>query len=171
MRSTVVVLVLCVVILILSGCVPTKPPMGAIGRAATPKLIGPESDYSGTGQPYVHEWDDDDARTALWLRTNLPENISEVPFPIIKLLSYNQHHYTPQYIPYFDWSYYFADIKDPELLVRMLSIESRDRNRTRHDEVLAEEAARKAAAEQPVSGNVSELSNAEVQQKLQTVFP
>lgn len=171
MRSTVAVLVLCVAILIFAGCVPTKPPAAAIGRAATPKLIGPESGYSGTGQAYVHEWDDDDARTALWLRTNLPENISEIPFPIIKLFSYNQHHYTPQYIPYFEWSYYFADIKDPELLVRMMSIESRDRNRTRHDEVLAEEAARRAAAAQPVSENVSELSDAEVQQKLQTVFP
>jgi hypothetical protein len=168
MRSTVVIL--CVLVLILSACA-TKPPVGAISRAATPKFIGSESGDTGVGEPGVHEWTDDDARTALWLRTNFPENISEIPFPIIKLFSYNQHHYLPQYMPYFEWSYYFADIKDPELLVRMLSIEARDRNRTRHGEVLAEEAARKAAAEKPIGENVSDLSDAEVSQKLEIVFP
>jgi hypothetical protein len=168
MRSTVVIL--CFLVFVLSGCA-TKPPLGAIGRAATPKLTGSESGYTGFGDPYVHEWNDDDARTALWLRTNFPENISEIPFPIIKLFSYNQHHYTPQYIPYFEWSYYFADIKDPELMVRMLSIEARDRNRTRHEEVISEEAAKKAAAEKPISENVSGMSNDEVTHKLETVFP
>lgn len=162
-------LAVCAIAFIMSGCVTTPPP-GAIISSATPNIYGPESGYSGVGDPYAHDWSDNDARTLLWLRRNFPEIIADAPFPFITLFSYNIHHDTRQYMP-IDWSFYFADPRDPALNVRMMTLESRDRNRVRRDEVVAREAAEEAAAEKAITGDISELTDQEVVKKLETVFP
>jgi hypothetical protein len=161
--------VLCAVVLVVSGCV-TAPPIAAVADSATPKIIGPESGYSGTGQLGAHDWTDDDARTALWLRRNLPERWSEVPFPLITFFRYNIHNDRQQYMP-FEWDYYFANMRDPYLQVRMFSVEARDRNRVRRNEVLIKESAEKASAEKAVTEEVSQMSDVEVMKKLQIVYP
>jgi hypothetical protein len=154
---------------LIPGCV-TAPPAASVASAATPRVIGAESGYSGTGQVGAHEWTDDQARTALWLRRNLPERWAEIPFPIITLFSYNIHNDRQQFSP-FEWEYYFADMRDPNLQVRMFSLESRDRNRARRNEAIAKEAETRAAADKAITGEVSQLSNKEVQTELETVFP
>jgi hypothetical protein len=166
---TRVLLVLAVAVLFLPGCV-TAPPAASVASAATPKVIGPESGYTGAGMPGAHEWIDDDARTALWLRRNLPERWSEVPFPIIEFFRYNIHHDRQQFSP-FEWEYYFADMRDPYLQVRMFSLESRDRNRVKRNEVIAKEAAEKASEEVAVMEDVSLMSDQAVQEKLGVVYP
>jgi hypothetical protein len=159
----------CAIAFIMSGCV-TAPPSEAVLSTVTPNIIGPESGYTGTGDPGAHDWTDDDARTLLWLRRNLPERWAAAPFTLLTLLSYNIHHDTRQYMPW-EWSYYFADPTDPYLNVRMLTLEARDRNRIRRDEVLARKAAEEAAAEKAITGDVSELTDQEVVKKLETIFP
>ncbi|RJP21813.1 MAG: hypothetical protein C4520_09150 [Candidatus Abyssobacteria bacterium SURF_5] len=156
-------------VLLFSGCL-TIPPWTAVGDAALPEPIGPESTYTGFGQPGAHDWTDSDARTLLWLRSNLPNLVSDIPFPIIEFFSYNQHHLTHPYMP-FEYSYYFADPDDPVLLVRMLSVTARDRNRTRRDVVLEEQQEDLSAAERPVSTTVSGLSDGEVRERLLVVYP
>jgi hypothetical protein len=167
MRKTVIAL--CAIVLLISGCV-TVPPWSAIGRSATPRPIGPESGYTGFGQPGAHDWTDDDARTLLWLRSNFPELWADIPFPIIELFSYNQHNLIKPFSP-FEWSYYFANADDPELLVRMLSVSARDRNETRKCEVLAQQEAERAAAEKPICLNVDELSDQQVADNLLVIYP
>ena len=157
------------IVLLVSGCV-TRTPTEAMIRAATPIRNGPESGYTGTGTFGAHGWTDDDARTALWLRRNLPERWAEVPFPFIKFFSYNIHHDRQQMSPG-EWEYYFADMKDPYLQVRMFTIEARDRNDTRRDQVVAKREAERAAAEKAITGDISELSDQDVSEKLMTVFP
>ncbi len=159
----------CAVTLIMSGCV-TAPPSDAILSSAIPIIHGAESGYTGSGDIGAHEWTDDQARTLLWLRRNFPELVSDVPFPIINLFSYNIHNDTRPYMP-FEWEYYFANARDPYLQVRMLTLEPRDRNRTRRVEVLTRKATEAAAAEQAIAGDVSDLSNQEVSKKLEKVFP
>jgi len=154
---------------LVSGCV-TSTPQGAIGRAASPITYGPESGYTGYGTFGAHEWTDDDARTALWLRRNLPERWAQVPFPFIKFFSYNMHYDREQLQPG-EWEYYFADMDDPYLQVRMFTIEARDRNDTRREEVIAKRDAEKAAAEKAITGEVSEMSDGEVSKELKTIFP
>ncbi len=158
-----------VLVVLLTGCL-TAPPAKSVGNAAMPKVIGPESGYTGSGMYGAHEWIDDDARTALWLRRNLPERWSEIPFPIITFFRYNTHNDRQQMMP-FEWEYYFANMRDPYLQVRMYTLEARDRNRTRRNEVLAREAAEKAAAERAISGEVSHLSDEEVSKRLLVVYP
>jgi hypothetical protein len=148
----------------------TLPPSEAILSSATPNIVGPESGYTGSGDPYAHAWSDDDARTLLWLRRNLPERWADVPFPLITLFSYNIHHDTRQYSP-LEWEYYFADPNDPELNVRLMTLEARDRNRIRRVEVLVRKAEEEAAAEKAIIGDISELSDQEVVRKLETIFP
>ncbi len=160
---------ICAVALVISGCV-TTPPSDAVISSAIPKITGPESGYTGTGDPGAHDWTDDQARTALWLRRNLPERWGEIPFSIINLFSYNIHHDRQQFLP-FEYEYYFANMRDPSLQVRMFTIESRDRNRARRDEVLARKAAEEAAAEKAITGEVSELTDQDVARKLEMVFP
>jgi hypothetical protein len=160
---------LCVVAFLISGCL-TVPPAGAIGRAAAPETIGPESGYSGFGMAGAHDWTDDDARTLLWLRSNLPYLWADIPFPIIELFSYNQHNLIHQYSP-FEWRYYFADADDPMLLVRMLSVSARDRNRTRQNIVVEEQAEERTLAERPVDVTVSDLSDGQVVEKLLVIYP
>ena len=167
MRNTL--LLLCAVVLFVSGCV-TVPPTAAIINSASPKFVGPESGYVGSGMYGAHEWTDEDARTALWLRRNFPERWSEIPFPLITFFRYNAHNDRQQYMP-FEWDYYFANMRDNALQVRMYTLEARDRNRARRNEVLAKEAAEKAAAEKAIKGDVSELSDYEVEKKLQIVYP
>ncbi len=162
-------LFVCAVTLVFSGCL-TVPPVNAVWSSAIPQTVGPESGYTGTGKVGAHEWTDDQARTALWLRRNFPERWAEVPFPFITFFSYNIHHDRQQYLP-LEWDYYFADMRDPSLQVRMFTLEARDRNRARRNEALAKEAAGRVAARAPIRGEVSQLSNAEVVEKLQTVFP
>ncbi len=159
----------CAVALMISGCV-TIPPSDAVISSALPKIHGPESGYTGAGDIGAHDWTDDQARTALWLRRNFPERWAEVPFPFLTFFSYNIHHDRQQLMP-FEFEYYFANMRDPYLQVRMFSLEARDRNRTRRNEVLIKEAAEKAAAEKAITGEVSELSDREVTKKLETVFP
>ena len=159
----------CAVALIMSGCV-TVPPSDAILSSATPVVHGAESGYTGAGDIGAHDWTDDQARTLLWLRRNFPELVSDVPFPFINLFSYNIHNDMRPYSP-FEWEYYFANPRDPYLQVRMLTLEPRDRNRTRRGEVLTRKAIEAAAAEQAITGDVSELSNQEVSTKLEKVFP
>jgi hypothetical protein len=154
---------------IMSGCV-TTPPSEAILSSAIPSIRGPESGYTGVGDPAAHDWTDDDARTLLWLRRNFPEIIADAPFPFITLFSYNIHHDTRQYMPT-DWSYYFADPTDPYLNIRMITLEARDRNRVRRNEVISRKAAEEAAAEKAITGDVSELTDQEVVKKLETIFP
>ena len=157
-------------VVIMSGCL-TSPPTQAVASAAAPNVVGSESTYTGIGDPGAHAWTDDQARTLLWLRRNLPEIWSDIPFPIVTLFSYNIHNDTKQFGKPFHWRYYFADADDPLLQVRMLSLEARDRNNTRRDEVVAKQAAEMAAAEQAVTGDISTLTDQEVSQKLETVFP
>lgn len=159
----------CAIALVMSGCV-TVPPTSAIGSAATPVIHGPESGYTGAGEVGTHEWTDDQARTLLWLRRNFPELLSDVPFPFITLFSYNIHQDTRPYMP-FEWNYYFANPRDPSLQIRMMTLESRDRNRTRRDEVLTRKAMEEAAAEQAITGDISQITDREVSKKLETVFP
>ncbi len=92
-------LVLIFVVLVLPGCV-TAPPAASVVSSATPKIIGPESGYSGAGMAGAHEWLDDDARTALWLRRNLPERWAELPFPVIEFFRYNIHNDRQQFSPF-----------------------------------------------------------------------
>ncbi len=167
MRKTLIAL--CAVVLLMYGCV-TVPPSGAIGRSAIPVPIGEESVYTGFGQPGAHNWTDDDARTLLWLRSNLPNLVSDVPFPVIELFHYNQHNLIHPLIPA-TWSYYFADPNDPILEVRMMTLTARDRNRTREGLVIQEEAKQAAAAEQPVEVPVANLSDREVAKNLLVVYP
>lgn len=169
MRKALIALVVVVAFLI-SGCL-TVPPAGAVGRAATPKTIGPESGYSGFGMADAHDWSDDDARTLLWLRSNLPMLWADIPFPIIKLFSYNNHPLLTDIAMPFDWSNYFADADDPMLLVRMLSVTSRDRNRTRQNIVLEEQAEERTLAERPVDVTISDLSDGQVVEKLLVIYP
>lgn len=159
----------CAIAFVLSGCV-TVPPSEAVLGSATPHIRGAESGYTGSGDPYAHDWSDDDARTLLWLRRNFPEVLADAPFPLITLFSYNIHHDTRQYMP-FDWAYYFANPRDPYLQIRMMTLEPRDRNRIRRNDVLARGAAEEAAAEKAITGNVSELTDQEVVKKLETIFP
>jgi len=70
-----------------------------------------------------------------------------------------------------EWDYYFANPRDHLLQIRMFTLEARDRNQTRRNEVLARKAAEEAAARQAVAGEVLDLSNEEVSKKLETVFP
>jgi hypothetical protein len=122
------------------------------------------------GQPGAHDWTDDDARTLLWLRSNLPYLWADIPYPVIELFSYNQHELGHQFSP-FEWDYYFANAKDPMLQVRMLSITARDRNRTREDIVTEDQADKRAAAEQPASASVTGLSDGQVADRLLVVYP
>ena len=153
----------------MSGCV-TTPPSDAVLSAAIPIIDGSESGYTGAGDVGAHDWTDDQARTLLWLRRNFPELVSDVPFPIINLFSYNVHNDLRPFKP-FEWEYYFANARDPYLQVRMLTLEPRDRNRTRRDEVLTRKAVEAAAAEQAIAGDVSGLTDQEVAKKLEMVFP
>jgi hypothetical protein len=153
----------------MSGCVTTPPP-GAILSSAIPTLQGPESGRTGVGDPAAHNWTDDEARTLLWLRRNFPELVSDIPFPLITLFSYNIHNDLRPYMP-FEWEYYFADPRDPYLQVRMMTLEPRDRNRARREEVLTRKAAEAAAAEQAVVEDVSGLTDQEVAKRLEKVFP
>jgi hypothetical protein len=107
----------------------------------------------------------------LWLRSNLPNLVADVPFPIIELFSYNQHQLTHPLLMPFEYNYWFADPDDPILLVRMLSVTARDRNRTRRTVVLDEQAEDRTAAERPVIAPVSDLSDGEVMEKLLVVYP
>lgn len=149
----------------------TTAPTKSITAAATPRVTGSESSYTGYGEVGAHDWTDDQARTALWLRRNLPEDFAAIPFPFINLFSYNIHHDREQYMPLFDFGYYFADMRDPHLQVRMLTLESRDRNETRRQAVIDKDMAAKAAAEQAIQGDVSALTDEEVVEELHTVFP
>jgi hypothetical protein len=160
---------LCAIVFLSSGCL-TVAPWRAIGNAALPETIGEESCYTGFGEPGAHDWTDDDARTLLWLRSNLPNLVADVPFPIIELFSYNKHGLTHPLMP-FEYNYWFADPDDPTLLVRMLSVTARDRNRTRRTVVLDEQAEDRTAAERPVVAPVSDLSDGEVSEKLLVVYP
>jgi len=170
MRKTLLGICAVVLIVLVSGCM-TLPPKNAVIGAATPVITGPESGYTGSGPADAHAWDDDDARVALWLRRNFPDRFAEVWFPLGKLFSYNNHHDRNQYMAIFDWDYYFADMDDPPLMVRMNTIEARDRNETRRKEVIARRAADKAAAEQAITGEVLDMTDRQVVNKLQTVFP
>lgn len=167
MRKTLIAL--CAIVLLFSGCL-TVPPSGAVARSATPKPIGPESNYTGYGQAGAHEWSDDDARTLLWLRSNLPNPWADVPFSVIELFRYNKHVLTEPLMP-FEWNYYFASGKDPMLQVRMLTLTARDRNNTRRETALTKQEAEAAAAERPVPVPVSQLSNREVTEKLLVIYP
>ena len=160
---------ICAFALVISGCV-TTPPSDAVFSSALPRIDGSESNYTGVGDPSAHAWTDDQARTALWLRRNFPERWGEIPFPLITLFSYNIHHDRQQYMP-FEFEYYFANMRDPSLQVRMFTIEARDRNRARRNEVLTRRFAEEAAAAKAITGEVGELSNREVGKKLETVFP
>ena len=162
-------LVIGLIAFLVTGCLTTTP-TGAVSKAAAPITYGPESGYSGYGTFGAHEWTDEDARTALWLRRNLPERWASIPFPAIKLFSYNIHHDRQQLSPV-EWDYYFADMNDPYLQVRMFTIEARDRNNTRREEVIAKREAEKAAAEQAITADISDLSDRDVTEKLKTVFP
>jgi len=162
-------LLVCAVALMISGCM-TTPPAKAVWSSTIPRITGPESGYTGTGDVGAHDWTDDQARTGLWLRRNFPERWAEIPFPLINLFSYNMHHDKHQYMA-LEWDYYFANMCDPLLQVRMFTLEARDRNRARRNEAITRKAAARAAAEEPVRGEVSNLSNAEVTKKLETVFP
>ena len=155
---------------IMSGCL-TSPPTQAIADAASPNIVGSESTYTGIGDPGAHAWTDDQARTLLWLRRNLPELWSDIPFPLITLFSYNIHNDLKPFGEPVHWKYYFADADDSLLQVRMLTLEARDRNDTRREDVAAKQAAEMAAAEQAVTEDISTLSDQEVAQKLETVFP
>jgi len=162
---------LCIVVLMISGCV-TAPPATSVGSSVTPKVIGPESGYSGMGMAGAHDWTDDDARSALWFQRNLPEGWAGVPFSIMKLFSYNIHDDSGQFtLMPFEWEYYFADIDDPSLQVRMFTVEARDRNRVRQEQILEKQAVEGAAAEKAVTGDVSVLSDEAVQEQLQIVYP
>lgn len=159
----------CAVALVMSGCV-TVPPSDAVIGAAIPNIHGPESGYTGAGDVGANEWTDDQARTLLWLRRNFPELWADVPFPFMTFFSYNIHHDTHQLVP-FKWEYYFADPRDPSLQIRMMTLESRDRNRTRRGEVLTRKAMDEAAAEKAITGDISQITDREVSKKLETVFP
>lgn len=159
----------CAFALVISGCV-TTPPRDAVIGSALPKIDGSESSYTGTGDPGAHAWTDDQARTALWLRRNFPERWGEIPFAFINFFSYNIHNDRQQLMP-FEFEYYFANLRDPYLQVRMFTLEARDRNRARRNEVTAKKAAEQAAAEQAITGEVTELTDREVATKLETVFP
>jgi hypothetical protein len=161
--------VVCALALIISGCM-TTPPGKAVGSAMIPRITGPESGYTGTGNVGAHDWTDDQARTALWLRRNFPERWGEIPFPFLNLLRYNMHHDRQQYMA-FEWDYYFANMRNPSLQVRMFTLEARDRNRARRNEAITKKATAKSAVKLPIRGEVSELSNAEVVKELETVFP
>jgi len=159
----------CAVAIIMSGCV-TIPPTDAVVSSATPNIRGSESRYTGTGDLGAHAWTDDQARTLLWLRRNFPEYWADIPFSLVNLFSYNIHNDVRPVSP-FEWSYYFADARDPYLNIRMLTLEARDRNRYRRNEVIAKKAEEEAAAEQAILGDVSELTDQEVVKKLGNVFP
>jgi hypothetical protein len=118
----------------------------------------------------AHDWTDDQARTGLWLRRNFPERWAEIPFPLINLFSYNLHHDRQQYMA-LEWDYYFANLSDPYLQVRMFTVEARDRNRARRNEAITRKAEAEAAAAEPIAGEVSQLSDGEVVRKLEKVFP
>lgn len=163
------IFVACTIALVVCSCV-TTPPSRAVISSAIPRVEGPESGYTGYGDPTAHDWSDDDARTLLWLRRNFPELWSDVPFPLLTFFSYNIHHDRRQYMP-IEWDYYFANPRDRWLQIRMFTLEARDRNQTRRNEVLARKAAEEAAARQAVTGEVLDLSNEEVSKKLETVFP
>lgn len=170
MRKTLLSVCAVVLIALMSGCI-TVPPSAALVGAGTPELIGPESGYTGSGPADAHAWDDDDARVALWLRRNFPDRFGEVGFFLGKLFSYNNHHDRNQFMAIFEWDYYFADMDDPPLMVRMKTLEARDRNETRRKGVIAKREAEKAAAEKAVMGDVSSMTDRQVANKLQTVFP
>jgi hypothetical protein len=166
------VFAICAVALVamLSGCLTTTPKTAMIG-AATPRVDGSESSHTGYGDPYAHAWSDDQARTLLWLRRNLPELWSDVPFPFMTFFSYNIHNDTREFGKPFQWRHYFADARDPSLQIRMMTLEARDRNEFRHQEVWKKQAAEAAAAEQAITGDVAELTDQEVSKKLEIVFP
>lgn len=163
------IFVACTIALVVCSCV-TTPPSRAVISSAIPRVEGPESGYTGYGDPTAHDWSDNDARTLLWLRRNFPELWSDVPFPFLTFFSYNIHHDKRPYMP-IEWDYYFANPRDHLLQIRMFTLEARDRNQTRRNEVLARKAAEEAAARQAVAGEVLDLSNEEVSKKLETVFP
>ena len=88
MRKTLLGVCAVVLIVLVSGCM-TTPPTNAVMGAGMPVITGPESGYTGSGPADAHDWDDDDARVALWLRRNFPDRFGEIFFPLGKLFSYN----------------------------------------------------------------------------------
>lgn len=159
-------LLMVIVVFMFSGCVHAPSKTGSF----TWGEIGPETGYSNKGPAGVHEWSDDDARLALWLRRNFPERWAEIPFPILTFFDYNIHNDRQQLMP-FEWEYYFANMRDPYLQVRMYTLEARYRNDAREAAAVSRELSERSAAEKPVIEDVSQLSNQEVSNRLQSVFP
>lgn len=108
---------------------------------------GLEASVDQVGDPYAHKWTDDDARIALWYTRNYPDDFAALGFALSRFRSYNQHnerygqrggYVWPQgrgekYGSFFHsrMDDYVALIDDPQLRVKMLSLEARERNRMR----------------------------------------
>jgi len=97
-----------------------------------------------------HQWTEGDVRTALWFTRNYPDDIAALGFMLFKFPTYNRHNERfgepagriayrnpgPRAGKIFHTSVddLFARIDDPQLRVKMLSLEARERNRMRERE-------------------------------------
>lgn len=176
-----------------AGC--TTPQWSSFGAAATPKFKGPESTRDQLHGDEAHRWTDDDARTALWYARNFPDDLASFGFLVHKFVSFNMRddrfgapydvrndstwYYTHTSV---DRGYRFSGIfnarsdewfpmlNDPQLQVKMLSLEARERNRMR------ERDRRRRTGEHPFTsesrGDVpaSALGPDEVEQRLLEIY-
>ena len=111
---------------------------------------GPELSNDQLNDPDAHQWSDADARTALWFTRNFPDDFAALGFLLYNVPTYNQHDERYGFGPNYRAdgatgrqhggffkntpSDYFALIDDPQLRVKMISLEARERNRMREAE-------------------------------------
>lgn len=192
MRGKVLSL-LAVLVLAGSGCA-THPESRSFREAAKPRLRGPETSQDLLYGDQAHRWTDDDARTALWYTRNFPDDVAAFGFALHKLISYNRYdtpyneHYNVRndgtLLDHNNWDVglpfggifhttsdeVFPILSDPQLRVKMLSLEARERNRLRERE------RRHHTGEYPFTvesrGGVapSDLSPQEVEHRLMEIY-
>lgn len=125
------------------------PFLAMSGCGMAPKQ-GVEKNADLVGDTDAHGWSDEDARTALWWTRNFPDDIAALGFSLHQTFRYNQHdeRYGPRWrhktqqdrgdsastLFHTRSSDIWAQIDDPMLRVKMISLEARERNRLREQD-------------------------------------
>lgn len=159
------------------------PGLAMVGCGMIPKRNGPELTADQLGDPYAHGWSDADARMALWWTRNFPDDIAALGFALNQVGRYNKHDHRfgkngsthtsydqgEKYGSFFRASAddVWALIDEPQLRVKMLSLEARERNRMRGRDRRRRTGAwpydPSSAPEQPTP---SRMDDTEVEQRL-----
>jgi len=158
----------------------TVPELPSFARAAVPTWMGSESSVDHAGSPDAHKWSEADARTALWYTRNFPDDTAAFLFAIHKLWSFNyrddnhrRYDTTAQDKGFYASGLFhtrtdevIALLWDPQLRVKMLSLQARDRTRLRERDRRRNTATWPYDVSSQPAVDTGDMSDREVEQRL-----